>query len=682
MRFVYPEFLWALLALAIPVIIHLFNFRKYKTLYFSSLRFLKFVDQQTRSTQKLKHYLVLALRILALTSIVIAFAQPYIPVEESTGIGGKNVITIYLDNSFSMTAKGAEGELLSEAREFARKVITDANLETCFILHTNDLSGIEKRILTKPEALEYLDKIEIGPMIRTVNQVIAWERDFIRSEQKNGRRISASQHLLLSDFQKINCDFSEIETDNSYYYYPVRFSPQERSNLYIDSVWFTSPVRRIGSNNELNIRVVNESSEDLANVEIKFRLEGMSRDIFLDIPKNSNTETIINFTEKGAGYKQGKITVNDRQLFWDDDYFFSYAVKEQAGVLIINGETADLSVERIYGLEPYFKTSSISENSFNADELKTADLVVLNGLNEITSGMTEQLVAFAQSGGSLGIIPGKEIKTGSYNLLLDQLDLPSIGKINSVGTKIRTLEYDDPFFFGMFDKKRKELNLNAVSKSYGLSNGGRSNYFELMSLQNGQHLFVRSRNSFNAFLLATSLDPAFSSLTSESIFPAIILRMGELSQRPTPLAVTLGKDAVYPLYDVPQGEEPVHLVNDKVDFIPRTDRKGIVNYMILSGIESTENLTPGNYQIIGGQKKGSLSINLPREESRIDCMELDEVVEGLNLAGLKNVSASEIDQGQSLAKIDIDKPFEYWRVFIILALVFLCAEMLVLKLWK
>jgi hypothetical protein len=682
MRFVYPEFLWALLALAIPVIIHLFNFRKYKTLYFSSLRFLKFVDQQTRSTQKLKHYLVLALRLLALTSIIIAFAQPYIPVEESSGKGGKNIITIYLDNSFSMTAKGAEGELFSEAREFARKVITDASLETGFVLHTNDLSGIEKRILTKPEALEYLDKIKIGPMVRTVNQIISWERELLRSEQKNGKRISASQHVLLSDFQKINCDFSEIETDNSSFYYPVRFSPQERSNLYIDSVWFTSPVRRIGSNNELNIRVVNESDEDLANVEIKFRLENINRDIFIDIPKKSKTETIINYTEKGSGVKQAKITVNDRQLFWDDDFYFSYAVKDQAGVLIINGESADVSIERIYALEPYFKTSVISENSFNADALKNTDLIVLNGLNEITSGLTEQLVSFAQSGGSLGIIPGKEIKSGSYNLLLDQLNLPSIGRVNTVGTKIRTFEYEDPFFFGMFDKKKKELNLNAVSKSYSLSNSGQSNFFELMTLQNGQPLFVRSKNSFNAFLLATSLDPTFSSLTSESIFPAIVLRMGELSQRPTPLAVTLGKDAVYPLYDVPQGEEPVHLVNGKVDFIPRTARKGIVTYMVLSGIESTENLIPGNYQILGGQKKGSLSINLPREESRIDCLEINEVVEGLNLAGLKNVSASEIDQGQSMAKIDIDKPFEYWRVFIILALVFLGAEMLVLKLWK
>ena len=117
MKFVYPEFLWAFGVLIIPIIIHLFNFRKYKVLYFSSLKFIQFVDQQTRSTQKLKHLLVLIARILAFSFLVIAFAQPFIPAAKDNSKGGKPVIAIYIDNSFSMSMKGKEGELISEARE-------------------------------------------------------------------------------------------------------------------------------------------------------------------------------------------------------------------------------------------------------------------------------------------------------------------------------------------------------------------------------------------------------------------------------------------------------------------------------------------------------------------------------------------------------------------------------------
>ena len=682
MRFVYPEFLWAFAALAIPVIIHLFNFRRYKTLYFSSLQFLKFVDQQTRSTQKLKHYLILALRLLALSALILAFAQPYIPVESDKSSGGKPVISIYIDNSFSMTSKGTEGELLSEAREFARKVIRDASLETGFLLHTNLLSGIEKRLLTKPEALEYLDKIQPTAMVRQLDDVITWERGVLDNENQTGKRIATRQHLLLSDFQKNSSTLKEIKPDAVNFYYPIRFTPQEVSNLYVDSVWFSSPVRKIGSNNELNIRVKNESAQDLTNVEVKFTLNGMGRDIFMDIPANSNATTTINYTEKGSGYKTGKITVNDRQLFWDDDYFFSYAVDEKADILIINGPDATPTAEQIYRLEPFYTVKTIDWNSFTLDNLRSLELVLLNGLNEIPSGMNQQLTDFAESGGSISILPGKAIELNSYNSLLSKLQMPQLGKVSSQGTKINKVHYEDPFFYGMFDKRKGDLNLPAVTKAHTIFASGSSRYFDLISLQNGQPLLLRSNNAFNVYLLTTSLNDEFGTFTSESLYPSILLRMGELSQRKGPIALMLGKDAFFPLYDLPDGESPVHLKNAKTDFIPKIDKRGLTSYIVLNGLEATENLLAGTYDIVDEKRSGILSLNYQRNESSTECLSVSDISNNLKSVGIEKVSTAEIANGQSIAKIDIEKPFEYWRLFIILALVFLIAEMLVLKLWK
>jgi hypothetical protein len=682
MRFVYPEFLWAFAALLIPVIIHLFNFRRYKTLYFSSLQFLKFVDQQTRATQKLKHYLILALRILALSALILAFAQPFIPVENTQGSGGKPVIAIYIDNSFSMTAKGTEGELISEARELARKVINDASLETGFLLHSNDLSGIEKRLLTKPEALEYLDKIESGAMVRQLDDVISWQRAVLDNENQTGKRIATRQHLLLSDFQKNSASLQNLKPDDVNYYYPIRFTPQENSNLYIDSIWFSSPLRRIGSNNELNIRLVNESDQDLTNVEVKFKLNSISRDIFMDIPADDNAVTVINYTEKDQGYKSGIITVNDRQLFWDDDYYFSYRVDAKSDVLILNGENAVPNVEQVFRLEAFYNVSILSENAFTLDALKNKELLVLNGLNDIPSGLADQLVSFAESGGSIALLPGKEINLRSYNSVLSSLNMPLFGSTSTQGTRIKKVVYDDPFFYGMFDKRKEELNLQAIKKSYTLNPSGTSRYFELIDLQNGQPLLIRSNNAFNCYVLTTSLDPDFGTFLSESLFPAILLRMGELSQRKGPIALMIGKDAFYPLFDAPQGEQPIHLKNKKIDFIPRIDKKGLTDYIVLNGIEAVEQLEAGTYDIIDESKTGMLSLNYQRMESSTELLTLSDVKTSLEAAGIKNVSTSEIDSGQSIAKIDIEKPFEYWRLFIILALVFLIAEMLVLKFWK
>ena len=153
MAFVNPGILWLLSLNIIPIIIHLFHFRRYKTLYFSSLQFIQKIDQENKSTKKLKQIIILITRMIALSVIIIAFAQPYLPLKNGQNNAGKNVISIYIDNSFSMTAKGVEGELISEAREIARQFIEKAPIDCKIILHTNKLNGIEKRLLTKIEAL-------------------------------------------------------------------------------------------------------------------------------------------------------------------------------------------------------------------------------------------------------------------------------------------------------------------------------------------------------------------------------------------------------------------------------------------------------------------------------------------------------------------------------------------------
>ena len=78
MKFLYPQFLYALALIAIPIIIHLFNFRKFKTIYFSNVQFLKSVNEKTKSKSQLKHILILSSRVLTIAALVMAFSQPYL----------------------------------------------------------------------------------------------------------------------------------------------------------------------------------------------------------------------------------------------------------------------------------------------------------------------------------------------------------------------------------------------------------------------------------------------------------------------------------------------------------------------------------------------------------------------------------------------------------------------------
>lgn len=682
MKFEYPGFLFALLLLAIPIIIHLFNFRRYKTLYFSSLQFLKQVEEETRSTQKLRHLLVLIARMLAFTALIFAFAQPYMPVTDAGKEGGNPVLAIYIDNSFSMTLKGTEGELLSEAREQARKLIAKAGAETRIMLVTNEMSGIEQRLVTRVEALDRLDKIEASPLVRKTSDVLNWMKDEIGKEAATVQKLGTKQFVILSDFQKTSSDFSKLSSDSTGFYYPIQLVPQSLSNIFIDTVWFTEPNFKIGVNNELNVRIRNTGDKDLANIELQLDVNGTKRDVFVDLPANQEITAPINYSDLKPGLKQGVVKVNDKQVFFDDEYYFTYEVREKSAVLIINGQSAVQNVAKVYSLDNYYTVRQVEETSFTPDALNGTDFVVLNGLNEITTGTSASLLSFVQEGGSLALFPGENINTSSWNGLLQKLKMPLLGGLQTEGVKVKSINYNDVFFNGVFEKKPENLNLPLQTRIYRISGSSSGNAMNLINLQNGLPLFVRSNSGYSVFLFGSSLAPSFGNFTSNALFSTLLLRSAEMSHRRIPIALTIGTDSRFPVYNAPAKESPIHLKSEQTDFIPQTEKINQITYISIGGMEANNRLKAGLYKVENGALLGNLALNYNRNESDVTTLKQSEIENGLHGAGIANVSFATIDQGQSAARIELEKPQEYWRIFVMLALLFLLTEMALLKFMK
>ena len=136
MHFKQPEILYFLFLLIVPILVHLFQLRRFKKEYFTNVRFLKILSIQTRKSSKIKKWLLLACRLLLLTCIILAFAQPFFESKDSKN--ANNEMYIILDNSFSMQAKGKKGELLKRAiQELLEETPENAN----FSLLTNAASS-------------------------------------------------------------------------------------------------------------------------------------------------------------------------------------------------------------------------------------------------------------------------------------------------------------------------------------------------------------------------------------------------------------------------------------------------------------------------------------------------------------------------------------------------------------
>jgi hypothetical protein len=677
MEFIHPERLWLLSLLLIPIIIHLFHFRRQKVLYFSSLKFIRFIEQENKSTQKLRHILVLISRCLALISIVLAFALPIIPLNQNGTNGGKNVLAIYIDNSFSMTAIGEEGELLSEAREMAKRMLEKTPLETRILLFTNKMDGIEQRLLTKMEALSYLDQIEPTSIRRNIGDVLSWQKNFLDKENAEVERLKTRQIVLLSDFQSSTFKTEHTKGDKTANYYAFQLLPEDPGNLFIDSVWFATPVHKVGEPNELFVRLQNDSKSERVNLELSAKFGQQRRTMFLDIAPNEQRTTSFPFTEKGTGFKQGMVSISDKQLYWDDDFYFAYEVAKSAEVLILNSENASTKVAKVFSVEPFYHTTSIPSTNYTKDLLNQTNLVVLNGLNDIPSGLITDLAEFHDKGGAVFVIPGNQINRSDYGDLTSGLELPSLGEVMTEGLKLNDIRYKDPFFIGVFEKENQALNLPNVRKAYRTNAG---NAFQLLSFRSDAPLFVRS--GINSFLLTTALQEDFGNFTANAIFPTLLLRAGEFSSQNFPLFATIGVDANIPIQREVSSEQPLKLVSGKNSFIPSTQKSSGQTKISIAGMEAIERLKAGTYFIQNEDTLGLLAVNYDRKESAMKQQTSSEIIDELKSKGIKNIKFNTVKDGQSLSEIQIDKPYEYWRSFLILGLLFVLIEMALIKFWK
>ena len=132
------------------IIIHLFNFRRFKKVPFTNVVFLRELKEETSSRSRLRHLLVLLTRLLAVAFLVLAFAQPYIPSEKQTQRAGIQTVSVFIDNSFSMEAQSREGSRLDIARNRARDIAMSYRPSDRFQVLTNDLRSFLHRSCPDP----------------------------------------------------------------------------------------------------------------------------------------------------------------------------------------------------------------------------------------------------------------------------------------------------------------------------------------------------------------------------------------------------------------------------------------------------------------------------------------------------------------------------------------------------
>ena len=689
MSFLFPGFLLAFAALSIPILIHLFNFRKFKKVWFTNVRFLREVKMDTQSRSRLKHLLVLACRILAITFIVLAFARPFIPSANSTTHAARKIISVYIDNSYSMESVGMNGQLLDEAKRKAHEIAGAYTAGDRFQLLTNDFEVRHQRLVNKEEFESMIDEVKTSASVRKTSEVIARMKDVKQNEEKN----ADVSHIicLLSDFQKTTSDFSELKTDSTENIYLVPVASQKQSNVYIDTCYFASPYVQANAPAALYVRIRNVGQDDMQNIPVKFNVNGMQKSLAsVDVAAKGTVIDTLNFTATTGGWQQAEVSITDYPVTFDDKYFLSFYISDRLNILEVNGTDPNRYLDALFGHDEYFALDQVVENRVDYSSLGKYQLIILNELKSPSSGLAQELNRFLEKGGSIIIFPNADADISTYNNFLNTFNAPLYSPAVTAEERVAVLETGNILFKDVFENKaggkNEIMDLPVVKKYFPLAS--RMNEETIMRLEN--HASVLSQvtaGKGKLFLTAMPLNTDFSGLPVHALFVPLMHRIALLSSGVQPVNAIIGHDQQAEINAATEsgsvgGERVYHLINkpESVDVI--AEEKVIAGKPVVSFPNQINKA--GNYELHDGDKLVSvISFNYNRAESDLESMSNNELETLIASKGISNITAMKPgNENLSVLMQHTSEGVHLWKWCIILALIFLAAEILLIRFFR
>jgi len=675
MAFLAPSFLWALAALAIPVLIHLFQLRRFKRIEFPDTRFLKEVTQQTRSRKQVRHWLTLLMRLGAVACLVLAFAQPYLPSSNGEVKAGQRAVSFFIDDSWSMDGTNPKGRLLDQARKSTQDAVMAYQATDRFQVLTNSFEGRQQLLLGRDEALAAAAQAEVGPFSRPLSQVMLRQREALARGEAPVKRA-----FLFTDLQRTVADPENWTDDPAVPTTIVPLPAVNVDNLAVDSVWFATPVRRLGQNEELHVRIRNFGSKAMEGVPLKLSVDGRQRALAtFAVEAGASVDTVLRFANDATGPHSGQVSLTDRPITFDDDLFIAYRTAERLRVLLISGGDAasDHAVEAVF--------SGDSSHSFIAQPHRQADLaafartdlIVLNALPDVPSGTADALQDFVRNGGSLALFPGAEQDASSWNALLARFRA-SAGARDTTATQVERIDLEQPFYRDVFSTMPKNVDLPLARLRWRTA--APATAVPLLRLRNGDvFLSAIPHGEGQVYVCASPLGGAGGTFTRHALFVTSLLRMAELSRPMGALYHTIGEGTAIALegLDLP-GEAAPHLIGpDGTDLVPELRR----NLGTLSIALHDTGLPPGAYALVlNGDTLARIALNLARAESDPTAYTPEQLAARLEELGLKTFTVLEAAGEELSVRLgEMDQGVKLWKWFALAALLFLFLEILIIR---
>lgn len=674
MQFLYPNMLWGLLAILIPIAIHLFNFRKHKQVFFSNTALLRNIERENAKTRKLKYFVTLCLRCCFVISVVLAFAFPYRNDKQLNTNDESNLLGVYLDNSMSMKCQSERTTIFEDARQSARDLVRKFNPSTRFVLMSNCFEVQNEYPMNQDEMLNRIDRMdpEGGPV--AMGDVL--DRFSMLCKQYGA---NASSLFVYSDFQKNTFDLSSSKADSAMQLLLVPMVSSFSSNIYVDSVWLTSPILQIGLPNTLNVKVVNEGSKDVKSLPVSFSINGSRvASAATDVEKTNFSVLEMQFVVEQSGEQLCVVSLLDSPVTFDDDYYFVMDVKPSINVVELGLESTDC--ELLFAGDDQFDYVQMNPDRFDLDLLHEAQLIIVNETANLNTSLQQTLVDCANEGSSLLVFPS--VDGSDRNDLLYEAAAVGRGEIDANPTKVESMASQHDFFVDMLVELPEHAELPVAFRHVQLKPNGLST--SLLGFQNSDPFLVAvPKGKGNVFVAATALDGAWSDLSDNALFVPMMLKMALIGAKVGKLSYTIGVDNRLSVKDVPTvGDGSFSMCDEDRTFVlrPTVELRNHVANLFLD-----DDFPPAGFckLLLNDTLNRTLAWNDSRLESSMEFAPREDIERLFADSGFEVAAILDVADFASNDLVDaMARQSSVWKCFVIIALLALLGEIAVLRFWK
>jgi len=641
MQFKHPEILYFLFLLVIPILVHLFQLRRFKKEYFTNVRFLKEVNIQTRKSSQLKKWLLLCTRLLLLACLILAFAQPFFNAKDTQNTA--NEMVILLDNSFSMQAKGNRGELLKRA---VQDLLENTPDKQRFSLLTNteafwdtDIRSIQKEL----QSLSYSST--------------PFRLDFLLNKVEAKKHNVPKDIVIITDAVQTDKNAAVIQEQSPVYC--IIPKAENKNNISIDNV------------------SINQQSDDFYEIKVALSAYG---ELQSDIPmavyngKNLVAKTVIAFNtpKKTIVFNlpkkdfHGYVSLEDNSLTYDNTYYFSISKPEKSNVIAIGEADKNAFLSRLYTSDEFqYKNTTLSALDYNA--LDKQDAIILNELKEIPQALTTTLKAFYDKGGSIVVIPATETSVQNLTAFSGNFGITKIGPLQNTPKQITKIAFNHPLYQTVFEKKTDNFQYPKVNTTFTI--GG--NPTGILSYEDQTPFLSSVTNKIGTlYLFAAPINKTNSNFQNSPLIVPTFYNMAQNNPKTGISEFTIGDNQSLILDVILSKDEVVTVQNEKSDFIPMQQ---ILNNKIKLAFGDYPEQS-GNYAIAKGNTiLKNISFNHARTESDLS-LHNENIYDNYTKTDSIATVYNDIHSTRTAS--------EAWKYFIIATLLFLLLELLIQKFLK